>query len=99
MFFAHVGQRAVIIGAVTGLVAAISSAWWVELRWILGLTDYAQLSDAVTHLSGPTPFLITPLAVVVSVGLSWIMGFVFPCENPAEVNKLLWWALARREES
>ena len=99
MFFRHVGQRAVIIGAITGLVTAVSSAWWVELRWILGLTKYLQLSDAVNHLSGPTPFLITPLAVVVSVGLSWIMGFIFPCTNPDEVDKLLWRSLARREES
>ena len=53
MFMPHVGQRAVIIAALCGLGVALGVAWWTELIWWLGLTEFAELEQAVARVDRP----------------------------------------------
>ena len=59
MFVRRVGQTSVVIAAWMGLAAALSTAWWVELNWALGLTNFETLSEA-TPRTGPALHGIRP---------------------------------------
>ena len=83
MFLPRCGQNGVILSALVGLAVAIGAAWWVELTWVLGMTEFAQLEDATSNLRGPSPFLITPLAATSAFGLAWLLGMIFPVPSTA----------------
>ncbi len=98
MFFRRAGQAAVVIAAWLGLAAAISLAWWVELKWICGLTDYATLSGATENLLGPSPFLITPISATFTLVAAVMLSVLFPGSRTKETDHLLWKAVVARPD-
>ena len=63
---------------------------WVELNWALGLTGQATLKAATDDLSGPSPFLITPIAATATLVIAALLSFAFPQENAAQAEQLSW---------
>lgn len=98
MFVRRAGERAIVIATWLGLVVAVCLAWWVELTWLLGLTDYALLSDATENLAGPSPFLITPIASSLTFVMACLLSFGFPNSKADDTDRLLWKAVVAREE-
>ncbi len=99
MFVRRAGQKAVVAAAWLGLSVSVSLAWWVELRWALGLTDYSTLADATAHLAGPSPFLITPISSTSTVLMAILLSFVFPNRKTKQTEQLLWSAVVARTEA
>ncbi len=97
MFIRRAGQISVVIAAWIGLAAAICLAWWVELNWVFGLTDYAALSDATENLLGPSPFLITPISATFTFLMAMILSVIFPNSKTETTDQLLWRAVVARE--
>ena len=93
MFQRRTGQPAVVIGAFCGLLVALASAWWVEMIWFLGLTDFATVKEATENISGPSPFLITPMAATSTFVIAWLLGYMLPASDRAEAN--LWRAVVK----
>ncbi len=98
MFVRQAGQASVVIAAWLGLAVAISLAWWVELKWAFGLTDYATLSNATDNLLGPSPFLITPISTTFTFVLATLLSYVLPNSKTDETDALLWRAVVARAE-
>jgi hypothetical protein len=98
MFLRRPGQISVVIAAWLGLAMAISLAWWVELNWLLGLTDYATMAEATSNLAGPSPFLITPIASTFTFLMAMLLSFVFPNSRAKDTEALLWRAVVNRQE-
>ena len=98
MFVRRAGQISVVIAAWLGLAMAISLAWWVELNWMLGLTDYATMAEATSNLAGPSPFLITPIASTFTFVMATLLSFVFPNSRAKDTEALLWRAVVNRQE-
>lgn len=90
MFWRRASQIAVVGAAWAGLAIAVACAWWVELIWALGWTDYATFDAASKHLSGPSPFLITPIAATMTVLIAVALSFVFPQQDADQAEKLSW---------
>ena len=99
MFVRRAGQISIVIAAWLGLAAAISLAWWVELIWVLGLTDYETLSDATENLVGPSPFLIVPISATFTLAGAAVLSVVFPNSKTDETDQLLWKAVVARQGS
>lgn len=99
MFSRRVSQAAVVLAAYAGLLVAVACAWWVELRWGLGLTDFVTLEDATANLSGPSPFLITPIATVATCLMAAGLSIVLPQRDITRAEKLSWRAVTRRSST
>ena len=97
MFVRRAGQASVVIAAWLGLAVAISLAWWVELNWVFGLTNYATMSDATENLLGPSPFLITPISTTFTFVMAVLLSYVFPNSKTHETDQLLWRAVVARD--
>lgn len=97
MFVQRVSQIAVVTAAWMGLAAAIMLAWWVELNWFVGLTDFAQLSEATDNLRGPSPFLITPISATFTFLVACVLSVIFPNSETETANRLSWRAVVARE--
>ena len=95
MFVRRVSQTAVVLAAYAGLAVAVACAWWVELHWMLGLTDFATVAGATENLAAPSPFLITPIATVATCLIAVALSLVFPQQNRAQAEKQLWKAIVR----
>jgi SSS family solute:Na+ symporter len=89
MFLPRSGQASAIASTLAGLTVAVCSAWWVELIWALGLTQFVTLQAATDHLRGPSPFLITPLAATSAFLLAWLLSLIFPA-RPRETPTPTW---------
>ncbi|MDP6447015.1 MAG: sodium/solute symporter [Pirellulaceae bacterium] len=98
MFVKRAGEKAVVIAAAAGLTTAICLAWWVEIMWAVGLTDYATLDRAVETLAGPSPFLITPIAATLTFVIGSCLSWVFPNTRLAETEALLWRSIVASKE-
>ncbi|HJN10655.1 MAG TPA: sodium/solute symporter [Pirellulaceae bacterium] len=98
MFLRRASQTAVVIAAYAGLAIAVGCAWWVELNWAIGMTNYATLEAATENLSGPSPFLITPIAATSSCLIAVALSLVFPQRNVAQAEKLSWHAVVFGKE-
>jgi SSS family transporter len=98
MFVRRAGQTAVVIGACLGLAMSVSVAWWVELNWALGLTDYVTLTEATDNVKGPSPFLITPISSTFTVAMAVLLSFVFANSKAEATEQLLWSAVVARED-
>ena len=98
MFVRRVGQEAVVIATWLGLVFAVCLAWWVELKWLLGLTGHIFLADAIEKVAGPSPFLITPLSSTFSFLMAIVLSFRYSNKKPQQTDELLWRAVVSREE-
>jgi Na+/proline symporter len=94
MFVRRASQTAVVLAAGAGLAIAVCCAWWVELNWALGLTDYATLEAATKSLSGPSPFLITPIAATATFLIAGLLSLVFPQQDVTQAEQLSWQAVA-----
>lgn len=93
MFLKRVGQSAVIASTICGLLVALGAAWWIELIWFFGLTDYETLAQAQQLLRGPSPFLITPLAITASFFSAILFGWIMPASDPAKAERFSWKAI------
>ena len=93
MFFKHVGQRAIVSSVFCGLAVAIGCAWWTELVWFFGLTDYESLKQAKEHFSGPSPFLVTPLAATSTLLIAVSLGVLMPSRHPDRGRLFSWQAI------
>jgi SSS family solute:Na+ symporter len=98
MFVRRVGQTAIVTATWLGLAFAISLAWWVELVWLLGLTEFGTLAEATNNTSGPSPFLITPLASTFTFVSAVLLSLVFPNKASDESSDFLWWSVVNRKE-
>ncbi|MBC8353736.1 MAG: sodium/solute symporter [Planctomycetes bacterium] len=90
MFQRRVGQAAVMIATLSGLVIAVGSAWWVELNWSLGWLDYATLEEATKNVSGPSPFLITPISTVATFLIATCVSFLLPERDRTRAASYSW---------
>ena len=90
MFLRHVGQRAIVSSVLCGLMIAVGCAWWTELVWFLGLLDYQSLEQAREHVSGPSPFLVTPLAATSTLLIAGLLGVLIPSRNPDRARLFSW---------
>jgi Na+/proline symporter len=101
MFFRHVGQRAIVSSVFCGLTIAVGCAWWTELVavgcarwtelvWFLGLSDYPPLIAAQVHVSGPSPFLVTPIAATSTLLIAGLLGVLIPSRNPDRAKLFSW---------
>ena len=90
MFFRRVGQTAVVVSTILGLGIAVCCAWWVELGWWFGFTDFATLTEATEGMAGPSPFLITPIAATATVVLSVLISLAYPCQDPESAKRWSW---------
>ena len=97
MFLRRSGQTAVVAAALFGLLVAISAAWWVELNWALGLTQFAVLDEATNNLRGPSPFLITPMATTSAFLMAWLLGWIFPDTRSDQEATMTWSQIVRGE--
>lgn len=93
MFLPYVGQRAVVIAACCGLAVAVAVAWWTELSWLCGLTEFETLEAAVNQMPRPSPFLVTPLAATSSFLMAAVLGALLPHADPQRSRPLTWWAV------
>ena len=98
MFFRHVSGAAAVAGTLCGLVVALFSAWWVELLWWLGATDYATLAECRNNISGPSPFLITPMAVTSTVLVGTILGLFIPERDSERAQRMSWRSIVQRSD-
>ena len=96
MFLKRVGQSAVIASTICGLVVALHAAWWVELIWFVGLTDYETLAQAQQNLRGPSPYLITPFAVLASLASAAVFGWIWPTPENGKAESFCWNAVVSR---
>jgi len=94
MFLPHVGQRAVVTSTLLGISLAVASAWWSELVWLLGFTDYDTLKLHLENHRGPSPFLITPFAATSTIILAAILGIFLPISDPKQAERYSWKAIA-----
>ena len=90
MFLPHVGQLAVVISTLSGLVLALVIAWWTELVWFLGLTDATTLELAQQVVSRPSSFLVNPTSAVFTFLLAAVLGALLPGPDPERVRSLTW---------
>ena len=90
MFLKRVGQTVVITSTVCGLVVALSAAWWVELLWVLRLTECETLASAQQILRGPSPYLIAPLSVLASLSSAAVFGGIFPTHQKHGAESFCW---------
>ena len=90
MFFRHVSNRAAVIGCLTGFAVALASAWWVELRYAIGLTEAETLKAALTLHKGPSVFLITPLATVSGILVAGLAGIIFRENDLQRAERYSW---------
>jgi SSS family solute:Na+ symporter len=90
MFQRRAGQAAVMIAALSGLAVAVGSAWWVELKWSIGLLEYATLEEATKNVSGLSPFLITPLAAAATFLIATCLSFVLPQRDASRGTEFSW---------
>ena len=97
MFVRRVGQEAMVIATWLGLIFAVCLAWWVELKWAAGLTGHVYLVTAQKEVTGPSPFLITPLSSTFTFLMAIVLSLRFPNTKP-QTHDLLWRAVVSREE-
>lgn len=97
MFLKRVGESAVIASTICGLLVALGAAWWIELIWFFGLTDYETLTEALEFLRGPSPFLITPLAIVASLVSAIFLGWIMPSSDPSKAELFSWKAIVNND--
>lgn len=96
LFIPRVGQRAVLVGVVVSFLVATYTAWYVELLWVLGQTDYEELVDAQEFLRGPSPYLIAPFALISGIATSLIASYIFPNYALETSRQQTWSAITRR---
>ena len=99
MFLRRSGQTAVVVAALFGLAVAISAAWWVELNWALGLTQFSTLAAATDNLRGPSPFLITPMATTAAFLTAWLLSWVIPDKRSEEKPPMTWWQVVKESRA
>ncbi len=95
MFLRRVSERGAVVSTLAGLAVAVVAAWSVELLWVLGGTEFATLAEANEKLSGPSPFLITPLAATATVLLAALSGLMFPEREPERARRWSWSGVVR----
>ena len=98
MFLRRPGEAAVVAAALIGLMIAFCSAWWVELTWSIGLTDFDTLKEATKHHSGPSPFLIIPIAATSTFLIAALLGFILPNPKAGKTDQYSWRAVVSRKE-
>ena len=98
LFFPRVGERAVLIGVTVAFLVATWTAWSVEISWLIGWTQFEELSDAQQQLVGPSPFLITPFALIGGMLASLMASLVFPNASLERARRQSWRAVMKRSE-
>ena len=99
MFLPHVSEKAAVIGTSFGLAVALTTAWWAEAMWWLGLTDFTALAAAVDEISGPSPFLITPISATSTVFTAGAFGWLFPEVDRERATRTSWRGVVRGIEA
>ena len=92
------GERAVLIGVTVAFLVATWTAWSVEISWLIGWTQFEELSDAQQQLVGPSPFLITPFALIGGMLASLMASLVFPNASLERARRQSWRAVMKRSE-
>ena len=90
MLLPHVGQRAIIISTVCGVVLAFTIAWWTELGWLLGLVEGESLDAVLGTVRRPSSFLALPVASVFTFLLAAILGGFMKSPDYEKVAPLTW---------
>jgi len=98
LFFPRVGERAVLIGVTVAFLVATWTAWSVEISWLVGWTGFDRLADAQQQLLGPSPFLITPFALVAGMLTSLAASLVFPNASLEKARRQSWRAVMKRSD-
>lgn len=93
LFLPSVGQRAVVIATCCGLAVAVAVAWWAELIWLAGWTEFAVLQEVVEHVPRPSLFLVTPLAATATFLIAAVLGALLPHADPKQSLPLTWRAV------
>ena len=99
MFLPHVGETPVVIATLTGTLLALLISWWTEVLFLIGLTDATTLAEAVTTVSRPGTFLITPLAATSTFLLAALLGGIFPNADLDKTRNLTWRAVVKGEKT
>jgi len=79
MFLPHVGQAAIVIATITGTLLTILIAWWSELFALVGI-----------DVPSPSPFMVTPLAFMLTFSLAALLGALLPQPDYERVRSLTW---------
>jgi len=93
MFLPHVGQRAIIISALTGLAVAFVIAWWTELGWLLGLIKANNLDTAIQTIRRPSSYLALPASTVFTFLMAAVLGAFLRGPDLEKTHALSWRAV------
>ena len=101
MLLPHVGQKAVVISTVCGVVFAFLIAWWTELGWLFGLIKGDSLNVVLETARRPSSFLALPGSAIFTFLLAAVLGGFMKGPDPDKVRPLTWRCvvLANREKN
>ncbi len=95
IFLPRVSQRAAVTATFVGLGIAIWIAWCLEIQWLLGLTEFVTMAEVTANMTGPSPFLITPVATVSTILIGWLLSLAMPERDMVAARKLGWLSVVR----
>ncbi len=90
MLLPHVGQKAVVISTLCGVVFAFLIAWWTELGWLFGLIKGDSLNVVLETARRPSSFLALPGSAIFTFLLAAVLGGFMKNPDPDKVRPLTW---------
>ncbi|MEO1999381.1 MAG: hypothetical protein ABGZ17_29400 [Planctomycetaceae bacterium] len=98
LFMPSARQPAVLTATAVSILIAIGVAWYAELAWLFGWTQFETLSEATKHVRSPSPFLVTPLATVSGVVVAACVAWLSPGSASDTAKSMTWRSVVARAE-